>query len=146
MLIRAARRYNSRVETGTLVQHKNEDSGDELAQWLEDSGRRRAIRLDDSPETLLGMIEEFAGAKLRSADDIATYFERVKLKDVELRRAEASRRKLREGFLVTLLVLSAAQYYFWDVSLQIASLHKVHYFAAPAEPGRHSASTLPAAT
>ncbi len=94
------------METGSLVQQKSEDGGDELARWLEDSGRRRAVRLDESPETLLSLIEDFAGAKLRCADDIATYFERLKLKDAELRRAEASRRKLREGFLGTLLVLS----------------------------------------
>ena len=45
-----------------------------------------------------------------------------------------------------MLVLSAAQYYYWDVSLQIASLHKVHYFAAPAGSGGHSASTPPRTT
>lgn len=126
------------------MKQETEDCSDELAHWLEDSGRRRAIRLDDSPEALLGLIEDFAGAKLRSAEEITTYFERLRLKEAERLRVEARRRKVREGFLVTLLVLSAAQYYYWDVNLQIASLHKVHYFAAPAEFGRRSASSLPA--
>ena len=78
MLIRATAEYNSRAWfDGGLVQQKSEDFSDDLAHWLEDSGRRRALRLDESPETLLGLIEEFAGAKLRCADDITTYFERL---------------------------------------------------------------------
>jgi len=126
------------------VARKGEDSSDnELAHWLEDSGRRQAIRLDESPEALLGLIEKISGAKLRSADDITTYFERLKLQEVERQQAETKRRAIREGFLVAMLVASAAQYYYWDVSLQIASLHKVHYFVAPLGSGPRSTSTLP---
>jgi len=126
-----------------LVEQKREDlRGDEMAQWLEDSGRRRAIRLDESPEALLGLVEKISGAKLRSADDITTYFERLRLQEAERQQAETKRRALREGFLVAMLIVSAAQYYYWDVSLQIASLHKVHYFVAPLGSGPRSTSTL----
>jgi len=126
-----------------VEQKREELRGDELAQWLEDSGRRRAIRLDESPEALLGLVEKISGTKLRSADDITTYFESLRLKELERRQAETKRRALREGFLVAMLVVSAAQYYYWDVNLQIASLHKVHYFVAPVGSGPRSTSTLP---
>jgi hypothetical protein len=54
------------------------------------------VRLDESPEMLLSMIEELAGTKLRSADDITTYSSVVEGCRASARRGEPP--QFREGF------------------------------------------------
>ena len=110
-----------------MVNEDDEYNAD-MARWLEDSGRRRAIRLDESPEELIKYLEGLTGRKLTSREDILGYFKDLKAQDVERERVATKHRIVRETFFVSLLALSAAQYYYWDVSLQIATLQKVRYF------------------
>jgi hypothetical protein len=114
--------------------NEGEDYDRELAQWLGESGRRRAIRLDASPAELLAFLERLAGRTLTSREDIVEYLRSLQADEAERAFAQGRRRKLRELLFVGLLVVSAAQYYYWDVSLQIAAMHKVHYFV-PAPSG-----------
>ena len=107
---------------------QDDDYNSDLVHWLEDSGRRPAIRLHESAEERIRYLEELTGRKLASRQDILDYFKELKEREAELQRSEAKRRVVRETFFLGVLALAAAQYYYWDISLQIAALQKVHYF------------------
>ena|SRR6185503_16968057 len=106
------------------------DDGAELARWLEDSGRRRAVRLDEAPEKLLEHLESRAGRKLRSRDEIDAFIGHIEREREEIRRAAERRRIGRELTLVALLAAAVAQYYFVDIAVQISRLHSNYYFVA----------------
>ena len=110
------------------VDDQDDDYNSDLVHWLEDSGRRPAIRLHESAEERIRYLEELTGRKLASRQDILDYFKELKEREAELQRSEAKRRVVRETFFLGVLALAAAQYYYWDISLQIAALQKVHYF------------------
>ena len=103
----------------------------ELARWLEDSGPRRAINLKEPPEALLGYIEELAGRRLASRQDIFNYFAEHKSNAIARDSAHTRRRVLREVVFLSALCVAGAQYYFWDVALQITAMQKVYFFVAP---------------
>ena len=107
----------------------------ELARWLQDSGRRRAIRLKESPEELLSYAEQLAGVTLSGREDIREYFEKVRREEAERLRSIEKRRVLREAVLVVLLGFAIAQYYFWDVQLQVLSAQKNYYFVRASSKG-----------
>ena len=100
----------------------------ELARWLEDSGTRCAASIKHSPEELLQFFEKLTGTKFATREDIVLYVRGVEIRDAERARVETKRRVARESIFVLLLTVAAGQYYYWDVSLQIASLHTAHYF------------------
>jgi len=106
------------------------DDNVELARWLEDSGRRRAVRLEDGPEKLLAHLESRAGRKLRSREEIDAFIGHIEREREEIRRAAERRRIGRELSFVALLAAAAAQYYFVDIAVQIAHLHSNYYFVA----------------
>ena len=54
----------------SLYEEQEDDHSADLALWLQDSGRRPAINLNESPEELLKYLEELTGAKLRARQDI----------------------------------------------------------------------------
>lgn len=113
------------------------DEGRDLAQWLEESGHRRAaVAGGESAEELLRYLESLAGTQLRSRDDIFVWVQHLRASNEEKRAREASRRLLREVTLLLLLAAAIAQYYYWDVSLQVASLEKIYYFVPPAAGGK----------
>ena len=60
----------------------------DLAHWLEDSGRRRGIRLSESPEQLLAHVEGLTGRQLRSREAIAAYVNELKEQGVVRQRSE----------------------------------------------------------
>lgn len=105
-----------------------EDYDHQMAQWLEESGRRRGLRPEEPPAELLAYLEQLAGRKLRSSEDIRAYFLSLQTDEAERRHADERRRVRREAAFLVVLVVAVMQYYYWDVSLQIASLQKVHYF------------------
>lgn len=107
----------------------------DLTRWLQDSGRRRAIRPKESPEELLTYLEELTGASLSARADIRDHFRRAHREEAERRRAIEKRRILREAVLVTLLGLALAQYYYWDVELQVAAMQKNYYFVRATTKG-----------
>lgn len=105
-----------------------EDDGTELSRWLEDSGHRRAMRLQDSPEALIQYLEKLSGKKLESRDDVLLFYRKLSGEE-EARRTDATGRRIRrEAIFLGCLVLAIAQYYFADVFLDIGRLHNNHYF------------------
>ena len=123
------------------MQDKVGDNAD-LARWMEDSGRRRAAHLSESPEALLRYLEELTGAALGSRDDIRQYLDKLKAKEAERRNAQERKRGFREAVLLVLLGAALGHYYYWGVELQIASLQKIFYFVpAPMTPAKHSQQT-----
>jgi hypothetical protein len=110
---------------------QGEDYERELTQWLAESGRRRALGTPESAADLLSYLEQLAGRTLASREDILQYLRRLQADESERAQADGRRRSRREALFLALLGIAAAQYYFWDVSLQIASMHKVHYFVPP---------------
>src|SRR5262245_23563783 len=110
---------------------KPEGAPDDLAQWLEDSGRRRAIRVGDSPEELLRYLEQLSGKQLGSREDVLLLYQELTAKAAEDDKTRSRRNLVRETMFVALLALAITQYYFVDVMLQVAALSKTYYFAAP---------------
>ena len=122
-----------------------EGENTDLARWLEDSGRRRATRLSESPEALLRYLEELTGAALGSREDIRQYLDKLKVKEAELRKAQEHKRTFREAVLLVLLGLALGHYYYWSLQLQIDSLQKIFYFVpASITPAKHSQQTYAA--
>ena len=107
----------------------------ELAHWLEESGRRHAKPPKESPEKLLKFLEELAGEKLESREDIARYFSKLKAREAEARDAGRKRRFVRQTILVVLLGIAIGQYYYWDVQAQIAASQRNYYFGPPDPAG-----------
>jgi hypothetical protein len=110
---------------------QGEDYERELTQWLEESGRRRAAGTAQSAADLLQYLEQLAGRRLASREDILEYLRSLQVDETERALAAGRRRKVREAVFLGLLAVASAQYYYWDVGLQIASLHNVHYFVSP---------------
>ena len=113
-----------------IVDAEREDDGysSDLAHWLEDSGRRRAVHLHESPEQLLAHLEKLAGRSLRSREEIAIYLDELKDDGDTRARSETTRSRIRQVVLLVVLAGAIAQYYYWDVNLLIVGLQKVHYF------------------
>lgn len=85
-----------------------------------------ATEVRDAPESLLRHLEQHAGESLRSPAAIDTYL--AALKKAGSDGASARRSLLRETALVLFLVVAVLQYYYIDVSLEIASLKRVTVF------------------
>ena len=114
-------------------------AGEEIAQWLKEAGRRsgRALRdsggapEDDSynsPASLHRYLEELAGKPLQSHADVLTYLGAVAGNLPRTHHEYGRRKSVRELTLLSLLVLSYIQYYYWDVRLQISALNSVQVF------------------
>lgn len=86
----------------------------------------------DAAESLLCHVERHAGQPLRTRASIDAYFAAVS----KLRSDDAvpKRSLLRETVLVLFLAAAVLQYYYMDVSLQIASLKQVTVFVPVQEP------------
>ncbi len=129
------------------MQDENKENDAELVRWLEDSGRRRVVRLNETPEALLKYLEELTGAPLGSRDDIHQYLSKAKAQESERLKAQDKKRTWREAVLLVLLGLALGHYYYWGLQLEIGSLEKVFYFVPRiAAPAKHSLSTYALAT
>lgn len=92
----------------------------------------RAAADADAAEQLLRRVEAHAGRPLRTGDAVDAYF-----KELSKSRREtpaAGRSLLRETVLVLFLLIAVLQYYYMDVSLQIASLNRVTVFVPIDKP------------
>jgi|GEM_PF-2114983 len=92
----------------------------------------------DAPEALLRHIEQHAGQPLRSRAAIDAYLATLTAPRGEARQGERS--LLRESMLVLFLVVAVLQYYYIDVSLQIAALRNVTVFV-PVEQAQKPRTT-----
>lgn len=79
---------------------------------------------------MLALIEQHAGASLRTREDVVQFFEALKVQAARRQHAAATRHLVRELIIVCALVGAFGQYYFWDVSLQISKLPKAYYFVS----------------
>ncbi|MEJ2175438.1 MAG: hypothetical protein P8Y76_11180 [bacterium] len=80
----------------------------------------------DTPESLVRHLEQHAGESLRTHAAIDAYLAALKNAGADGGRARSS--LLRETALVLFLVVAVLQYYYIDVSLEIASLNRVTVF------------------
>ena len=124
--------------------------GTQLAQWLKEAGRRTPSRPGasderrdetyNSPASLHHYLEKLAGRKLETHAEVLRYLREVAGTQPGAHRERERRRMLREATLLALLTVSYLHYYFWEVQLQIVSLHTVSVFipASEARPFRRS--------
>jgi len=90
------------------------------------SDAAEAAEAVDTAEKLLRHLEERSGRPLRSCAAIDAY---VAAQPTEMDTARpAGRSLLRETLLVLFLVAAALQYYYVDVSLEIAALKRITVF------------------
>ena len=113
------------------------DPSEDVAQWMQEVGRRRQPGPKESDAALRAHLEELAGRKIETREDISDYIAELS------RQAEAKRSRLqylKNGLLGALLVIAVLQYYFIDVQLQIFSQPTLTVFVplkdAVSEPPR----------
>ena len=87
------------------------------------------------------------GRRFTSREDINDFLKQIQAEEVEKTRAATRQRIIRETLLLGCLLASFLQYYYWDVSLQIASLQKVHVFVPVSQdqyrvPGKSPKATF----
>ena len=120
----------------------HEQSGEDsenLSRWLQEVARKRRPAAS-SPDTashqrpkasgddLINYLEELTGRKLTSREDINDVFKQIQTEEAGKNRAATRQRIIRETLLLGCLLASYLHYYYWDVSLQIASLHETQVF------------------
>jgi hypothetical protein len=119
-----------------------ESSGDDsvdLARWLQEVARGRTKIImqpprelipdsSESSEDVLKYLEQLTGRELRSREAVDGYLKELAKDEIERTRVATGRRIVREALLLGLLSAAYLHYYYWDVSLQIASLHQVRIF------------------
>jgi hypothetical protein len=92
----------------------------------------RSAEADNGAEMLLRHLERRAGRSLRSPAAIDTYL--ATLPPAKQDRPSSGRSLLRETVLVLFLMVAVLQYYYMDVSLEIAALNQVTVFVPVKEP------------
>jgi len=96
------------------------------------SAAQGAAAEPSAADRLLRRIEAHAGRPLRADDAVDAYFN--ELAEPVRDSRSAGRSLLRETVLVLLLLVAVLQYYYIDVSLQIASLNRVTVFVPIDKP------------
>jgi hypothetical protein len=120
------------------MESSGEDSVD-VAHWLQDVARRRVGTVTQTPadsiqessessEDMLKYLEQLTGRELRSRQAIDGYLMELATDELEKTRAATGNRIVREALMVGLLSAAYPHYYYWDVSLQIASLAQLKVF------------------
>jgi hypothetical protein len=123
---------------------KDDGSGEQVAQWLAEAGRRAQARArgpvaeggDDtynSPASLHKYLEALAHRKLQTHAEVLEYLREVAGSQPEAHAARERRRMVREVALLVVLAISYLHYYYWDVQLEIAALNSVGTFVTVKE-------------
>jgi hypothetical protein len=115
-----------------------DDYDRDLAQWLEESGRRHGSAQPASPAELLAYLERLTGSRLRSLEDVRLYVAALEEGELQRRRVAAARRTVREAVFLLLLAVAAAQYLYLDLLLQAETLQRVIYFVPVAKTSQRS--------
>ena len=111
--------------SGRDVSEQITEPSEELAAWLRDVGRRTVTGIAkpaESSDELVHYLEELAGCKFRTRDDIRRYFGELRARQRTVSRIHQRRRVIKETALLLALVTAFIQYHFLDVNLQIARL------------------------
>ena len=131
------------------------DSSEELAEWLKDAGSRawrkapapatnEADRMTESSAQLVGYLEELAGRKFRSREDVRAYVEELSTQAQKASQAHRRGQVLKDTVLLFCLLSAYIQYNFLDVNLQIARMPSTIIFVpvnahtSPARTGFHA--------
>jgi hypothetical protein len=120
------------------MQSAGDDSVD-LVRWLQEVARRGGRTITQSPpelipdssessEDVLRYLEQLTGRELRSREAIKVYLKELARDEIQRTRVATGNRIVREALLLGLLSVAYLHYYYWDVSLQIASLARIHVF------------------
>jgi hypothetical protein len=123
---------------------KDNGSGEHLAEWLKEAGRRTPAKSRDgaregdddsynSPASLHRYLEELAGRKLSSHTEVGEFLREVAGAQPVAHRERERRRMVREMALLFLLALSYLHFYYWEVQLEIAKLNSVRTFIPAAD-------------
>src|SRR3989337_2742987 len=91
------------------------DASEDLAQWLQEVGRRRNAPKDPD-EALRIHLEQLAGRTIRTREDITEYVSELSDK---ARGKRTRSQQVKNALLGVLLVIAILQYYFIDVQLDI---------------------------
>jgi hypothetical protein len=121
------------------------DPSEDLAEWLTDVGRRTWRRAPQSGtnlndgaaergEVLFRYLEELAGRKFRTREDIRRYLGELSAQGREAGRIHRRRQVVKDTVMLMCLLASYIQYNFLDVNLQIARLPATVVFV-PVETG-----------
>lgn len=81
-----------------------------------------------SSEEILEHLEKVTGRKFRSCDAIDRYLKDLARDEGQRTRSAFHKRLVRESLLLSLALAAFLNYYYWDVSLQIASVPIVKIF------------------
>jgi hypothetical protein len=134
MIQAVAARNNAAVPLGEAIGHEHaRDPSEDLAAWLTEAGRRAwhpaqtpakaaADGATESSGQLVGYLEELAGRKFVSREDIRRYVDEYSTRAQKSSQAQRRRQVLRDTVLLFCLLSAYIQYNFLDVSLQIARL------------------------
>lgn len=109
----------------TKIEEIGRDASEELAQWLQEVGRRRNAPKDPD-EALRIHLEQLAGRNIRTREDITEYVNELSDK---ARDRQTRSQQLKNALLGGLLVIAVLQYYFIDVQLQILAQPALTVFA-----------------
>jgi len=90
--------------------------------------RARSAEAGNAPEMLLRHLEKRAGRSLRSPAAIDAFL--ATQAAAKQARPATGRSLLRETLLVLFLMVAVLQYYYMDVSLQIAALNRITVFVS----------------
>jgi hypothetical protein len=142
------------LESGACgVNGSDEDTSKVLAGWLRDVGRRkwRVSRLPgmggcaggaESCEEVIEYLEQLAGRKIRSREDVRRCLGELWAKEREAGRIYRRRQIVKESLMLLCLVTAYIQYYFWDVNLQIARLPSTVIFVPTEATSASPRSTI----
>jgi len=128
--------------------NSGESSGDQLADWLKEAGRRarrpapaHADADDDrtfnSPAELHRYLEQLAGRPLQSHAEVLHYLGEVAGTNPREHRYLERRRMVREISLLLVLSLSYLHYYYWEVQVEISKLNALRIFVPTTSHAPH---------
>ena len=109
----------------TKIEEIGRDASEDLAQWLQEVGRRRN-RAQEPDEALRIHLEQLAGRTIRTREDITEYVNELSDK---ARDKGTRRQQLKNALLGALLVIAVLQYYFIEVQLEILAQPALTVFA-----------------
>lgn len=122
----------------TKLERIERDPSEDLAEWLQEVGRRRSAPKEPD-EALRIHLEQLAGRKIRTRDDITEYVNEISDRPRDNRTRS---QQLKNALLGGLLVIAVLQYYFIEVQLDILAQPKLTVFAPSPDlrqprPGQH---------
>ena len=99
--------------------------------------------VQESDESLIRYLEQLAGRKFLTREAIHNYLKELWADEARRSQAANRRRIVRETLLLVMLLGAGLNYYYWDVSLQIAQLRSVQVFVPVPSVGASAPGSSP---